>query len=231
MIEKPPLLTMRTTWKRPTAAQLAAFKDVPTSMISDAMDGRGALDVAISPVLTDPSLPSHVVGAALPADNGPGAIIATLALLELAQPGDLAVVSVSGFQGASAFGDRVAGMLRNSGVVGMVTDGPVRDAVGIEGTGMPVWATGLVPNTPHDNGPGRAGLPMVMASQAIDAGDIIVADRDGVVVVPLAQADTVAARLEEVIALETALDAKVASGLTIPPDLVEFLASDAVRRV
>ena len=229
MIDKPPLLTMRLDWPRPSAAQMDAFRGVPSSMVSDAMDGRGAMSADVSPVLR--GVAEHVVGSALTADNGAGNILATLALLELARPGDVAVVSMSGFQGCAAFGDRVAGMLGNSGVVGMVTDSPVRDAVGLEGVDMPVWATGLHPSTPHDGGPGRAGFDVVVGGVSVGAGDVIVADRDGVVVVPFAMIDTVACKLKRVQEVEAELDAKVAEGLTLPDDLRDFLQSDDVKRV
>ncbi|KNG94659.1 RraA family protein [Pseudaestuariivita atlantica] len=232
MIEHPPKLTLREDWPRPTPAQIAAFESVPASIVSDAMMGRGVLDGAISPVLVEDHVPRHVVGAALPAENPPGAIVATLAALACAQPGDVLVISVSGGQGMAAVGDRVAGMFRNAGGVGIVTDGPVRDADGLAEVGLPVWATGLTPATPHDNGPGRTGLPMTMAGQRIGPGDLVVADRDGVVIVPFEEIDAVAVRVKEVRALEDALDARVRDeGLTVPEGIAEFLRSDDVKRV
>lgn len=232
MIEPPTELTVREDWPRPTADQIAAFQNVPASIVSDAMNGRGALSAAIGPVLSAPDIPKQVAGPALTADNGPGNVLATLGALAYARPGDVLVASVSGFAEMAALGDRVAGMLANSGGVGLVTDGPVRDAAGLEQVGLPVWATGLTPATPHSNGPGRIGLPVAMAGQTIAPGDMIVADRDGVVVVPLAELDAVIATIAKVQQLETALDAEVSeNGLTVPEPIREMLASDAVKRV
>ena len=60
------------------------------------------------------------------------------------------------------------------------------------------------------------------------SGDVIVADLDGVVVIPLDDLDTVTARCHEILALETDLDAKVREGLTVPQDIKNLLASDQV---
>ncbi len=232
MIDPPTELTLREDWPRPTADQIAAFRNVPASVVSDAMNGRGALASCIGPVLAAPGVPTHVAGPALPADNGPGNVLATLGALAFARPGDVLVASVSGHGEMAALGDRVAGMLANSGGVGIVTDGPVRDAAGLEQVGLPVWATGLTPATPHSNGPGRIGLPMTMAGQTIAPGDMIVADRDGVVVVPIAELDEVIARIAHVTRLEAELDAEVSDkGLTVPDGIREMLSSAAVKRV
>ncbi|MEL7117520.1 MAG: RraA family protein, partial [Pseudomonadota bacterium] len=97
--------------------------------------------------------------------------------------------------------------------------------------GLPVWCTGLNPDTPHGNGPGRIGVPVQIGGQQVETGDMIVADFDGVVVVPFADLDAVIAKLETVIALETALDAELKGGLAVPPAIDELLKTDKVSYV
>ncbi len=230
MIEEPPKLTIRRPNRRPTPAQIAAFRDMPTGFVSDALDGGAAMHLSIAPLAPD-ALPAHVAGPALTAGNGPADIMATLAALAFLQDGDVLVAGVSGHQGCAAAGDRVSGMARNAGAAGFVTDGPMRDFAGVVAVGMPCWCTGLSPNTPFTTGPGSVGLPVSLGGQRVETGDLIVADRDGVVVVPFDRIDTVIARLTEVQALENALDAEVSDGRKVPDAVKDWLESDIVRFV
>ena len=103
-------------------------------------------------------------------------------------------------------------MLKNKGAAGFVTDGEMRDYDGIVAVGLPVWCTGLSPNSPYSSGPARVGFDAVVGGRHIQSGDLIVADRNGVVVVPRAQIDTVIEELARVQALEAALEEKVKTG-------------------
>lgn len=227
MIEEPPILTLQRPARRPSAAQIAAFQGVPTGFVVDAMGGGGVLDAGVSPL--DPGRVEPVAGPAITADNGPGEVLASLGAIHLASPGDVLIAAFDGFQGCAAVGDRVCGMAKNAGVVALVTDGPVRDFEGIQGVGLPVWCTGLTPDTPTGTGPGKVGLPVQIAGQRVATGDMIVADRDGVVVVPFEQIDDVIAHLETVRKLEAELDGRIAEGFKEP--LAELLASDQVKWV
>ncbi len=231
MIEEPPLLTIARDLRRPDAAQIARFQGVPTSFVVDAMYGSGALSNRIRPLGESRDLLSVAAGPALTVGCGAGDILALLAALDSVREGDVVLAAFDGFQGCAAVGDRVCGMLRNSGAVGFVTDGPVRDYAGIVEIGLPCWATGLTPASPYMNGPGSVGLPVQIGGRQVETGDMIVADHDGVVVVPFGKIDTVLKKLETVRALETALDAEVAAGLRIPPATVDLLRSDKVQYV
>lgn len=231
MIEEPPILRINNARRRPTAAQVAAFQGVPTGFVVDALGGGGALSSAIQPLGAGGELPCVAAGPALTADCGPADILATLAALGFVQPGDILVAAFAGHQGCAAAGDRVAGMLRNNGAAALVTDGPVRDYTGLVGIGLPVWCTGLTPATPFSKGPGAVGFAVQIGGQQVASGDMIVADRDGVVVVPFERIAEVAAQLETIRKLETELDAKVANGLKIPAAIEELLQSDQTRYV
>lgn len=212
MIEEPPVLTLRASFPRPTKAQVEAFRGVPTGFVCDAMDGRGALDCAIAPLGFGRDIDCHAVGPAIVADNGPQEILATMGALHILEPGDIVVAAVHGHRNCSASGDQFCGMLKNKGAAGFVTDGQMRDYDGIVETGLPVWSTGLSPNSPYANGPAFVGFGAVVGGVRIESGDLIVADRNGVVVVPFARIDQVIARVAHVRELEDALEAKVKAG-------------------
>ena len=192
------------------------------------MGGRGALSTEIRPLGAGLSLDTTIAGPALTADCGPAEVLATLAALAFIQPGDVLVIAADGHQGAATMGDRVAGMAKNQGAVAAVTDGPVRDFAGLAEVGLPVWCTGLNPATPFESGPGAVGHPVQLGGRSIATGDMIVADRDGVVVVPFAQIDAVIDRLATVRQLEAELDAKIRDGQGPPPAILELLKSDRV---
>ncbi len=231
MIEEPPLLTIARTMRRPSAAQIAAFQGVPTGFVVDALHGSGALSSDIQPIGAGRDLHCAAAGPALTADCGPADILATLAALKFVQPGDIVVAAFAGHQGCAAAGDRVTGMMKNNGAAGFVTDGPMRDYDGVIAVGLPAWCTGLTPASPFANGPGAVGRPIQIGGHEVETGDMIVADRDGVVVVPYEKIDEIIARLAVVSALEADLDGEVAKGLKLPSSISELLAGDKVKYV
>lgn len=210
MLEEPPSLTIRDAFPRPTEAQLAAFAEASTGFVCDALGGQGALDRDIRPLSDD--LPGRAVGVALVADNGPQEILATMGALHILRPGDILVAATQGFRGCAVVGDQFCGMLRNKGAAGVVTDGEVRDYAGIVAAGVPVWSAGLSPNSPYAHGPARVGFGAVVGGRHVESGDIIVADRSGVAVVPFAQIDRVIEAMAHVAELEAAFEAKVKEG-------------------
>jgi len=212
MILEPPRLTIRRSFPRPTPEQLAAFADVTTGFVCDAMEGRGALHTAIGPIGGGGDLPPRAAGVALVAENGPEEILATMGAVHILQPGDFVVSAVREGQNCSASGDQFMGMMKNKGAVGFVTDGPMRDYDGIVAVGLPAWCNGLNPNSPYSNGPGRVGFGAVVGGQMINSGDIIVADVSGVAVVPFERIDATIAQLARVKAAEDALEEAVKAG-------------------
>lgn len=225
MIEEPKTLTIQRPSRRPSAQQIAAFQDVPTGFVVDAMYGAGQLATVIAPL---DGAEVQVAGPALTVENRPSDILALLGALKFITAGDIVVSTVGGWQGCAAAGDRVSGMMKNCGAAGFVTDGPMRDLAGLRAVGLPSWCTGLNPGSPFGTGPGRIRTPIRIGGQQVETGDMIVADADGVVVVPFAALDQVIARLSTVRELEHALDAEVADGLTVPPDIRDLLDSDKV---
>ncbi|RAI04176.1 aldolase [Acuticoccus sediminis] len=225
MIEAPPTLTIKSTLRRPTAAQIAAFQGVPTGYVVDALYGGGALSAAIQPC-GGRDLDRAAAGPALTADAGAADVLATFAALRFLEPGDIIVTAFAGHTGCAAAGDRLVGMMKNCGAAGFVTDGPVRDYPGVMAVGLPVWCAGITPASPHSSGPGTVGFPVQIGGHQIATGDMIVADQDGVVVVPFERIDEVIVELDRVKAAETAQDARVAAGLRIPAWVEELLESD-----
>jgi 4-hydroxy-4-methyl-2-oxoglutarate aldolase len=228
MIKDPPLLTIKRNFPRAESHELATFAGIQTGNVVDAMAGRGALDHRIKPLAP---VSAVMVGTAITCHRGPADNLALFAALATAKAGDILVAATDGFTVTSVVGDLLMGMARNRGLLGLVTDGLARDIAGILGVGLPVYCAGLTPNSPTRNGPGTVGLPIVMGGVAIASGDIVVADNDGVVIVPRGETPYVLERLRTVRAAEAALEAKVKGGLEIPDFIQTVLHSDRVIEV
>ena len=228
MIEDPPLLTIKRRFERPAAETINAFSGVPVSQIVDAMGGRGALHHAIKPLSPGAVV---LVGVAVTCHCGPADNLAVFGALDAAVSGDIIVAATDSFAGAAVTGDLVLGMARNKGIAGFITDGLVRDVVGIEAVGLPVYCAGVIANSPARNGPGTVGFPVVLGGVTISPGDILVGDRDGVAVVPRLEAGIVLARLVAIRAAEQVLDARVRQGLEMPDFAEAVLKSDRTRFV
>lgn len=217
MIGNPSKLVIRRRFARLTAAQLAPFRERSTSFVVDAMNGRGALDHLIKPL--DPQ--RRFVGSALTARAGARDNLAALAALDLLEPGDVLVIATQGFTGTATLGDNMARIAQRRGAVAVVTDGMVRDAGDIVALGLACFCRGVTPNSAFPSRPGEVGLPLALGEVVVEAGDLVVGDADGVVVVPRAALEAVTLRLEQVAAKEVELHAKIASG-----DIPSLLARD-----
>ena len=230
MIENPPLIQIKksSSRNRPSIKQLANFKNVPTGFICDALNGYAALDTNIKPLPVPGKKVEHIVGPALTVFSGAADVLGMSIALSEIQPGDIVVNGVSGFQGTAAVGDRIAGMIKNNGGIGLITDGPMRDLEGIIETGLSCFCTGLNPNSPYNSGPAKIGYPTEIGNKTIHSGDIIVADSDGVTVVPFYRIDEVIEKLDRITELENAMDEKVKNGLKISQKALNYINSDQV---
>ncbi|PPR17414.1 MAG: 4-hydroxy-4-methyl-2-oxoglutarate aldolase/4-carboxy-4-hydroxy-2-oxoadipate aldolase [Alphaproteobacteria bacterium MarineAlpha9_Bin7] len=229
MIKDSPVLTVRRKFRRPTDAQVQSFNKASTGFVVDSQDGNGALDYRIKPLVDDIS--SAFFGVAVTCQTGPSDNLAAHGALALAEPGDVLVVATGGYTGAAVIGDNMAHMAKNKGVLAIVTDGVLRDLPGLLGVGIPMYCRGISPNSPARNGPGTVGLPITLGGISVSSGDIVVGDRDGIVIVPQQNLNRVIDELKEVRQIESAMEAKVKGGLTVSDGIMELLNSDKVRNV
>ena len=193
MIEDPPLLTISRRFERPAArTRQCLFRACRLATSSTRWADAGPCTMRSS--RCSPSR-AMLVGVAVTCHCGPADNLAVFGAFDAAVSGDVIVAATDSFTGTAVTGDLVLGMARNKGVAGFVTDGLVRDIVGIEAVGLPVYCAGVIANSPARNGPGTVGFAVVFGGVTISPGDILVGDRDGVAVVPRLEAKTVLARL------------------------------------
>lgn len=219
MINERPLLTIRRDFPRPGEPSVHRFSGAATVHLADAMDGRGAFDYQIKAI--NPATKAFT-GIALTCHCGPDDALAILAAFEIAQPGDVIVAATEAFKGSAI-------VAVTAGVTAIVTDGLARDCDGIIDTGLPVFASGISPNSAAQSGPGTIGLPIVINNVRVAPGDVVVGDRDGVIVVPRDRLDQVHEQLQAVRAAESSYPTGPGGEVRVPQRVRDLLASDQVR--
>ncbi|MBX3540234.1 MAG: ribonuclease activity regulator RraA [Chelatococcus sp.] len=143
--------------------------------------------------------------------------ISTRAAIEAMPEGVIAVVDAMGVTDAGIFGDILCARMAKRGVAALITDGVVRDIVGVETSGLPVWCQGVAAP------PSVAGLtfvgwqePVACGGVAIFPDDVIVVDDDGAVVIPAALVEAVAAEAVDQERMEAWIMQEVDRGVALP---------------
>ena len=163
---------------------MAAFGTLAVANIGDARDRMGMLDAGIRATWRG----ARLVGRARTVWTRPGDNLAIHQVLPHCRPGDVLVINGGGDTTRALIGELIAEKAKARGVVGMIIDGVVRDGVELERIGFPVWSRGLCPAGPYKNGPGKLDVPVAVGGVAVCPGDLVVADDDGVIVIPAAEA-------------------------------------------
>ncbi len=173
-----------------TAEQLQQLKDLGAATIHEAQGQTGAMASAIKPL--DHGM--RLAGTAYTVDCRPDDNLMLHWALTQARPGDVLVVDAKGFLEAGPWGDIMTLAAQTAGIAGLVIDGAVRDSAAVVEMGFPIFSRGVSIKGTAKYQPGKAAVPIVCAGVAVNPGDVVIGDRDGVVVVE-------AARVAEVIEL------------------------------
>lgn len=202
--------TIRADIERPDADLLRRAARLPTATLHEAGGRIGVMPREIRPV----GRAMRVCGPAVTVASPGGDNLWLHRAIYVAQPGDVLVVHVSGAFDFGYWGEIMASAAKERGLGGLVIDGCVRDGDLLEDLGLPVFARGLcIRGTGKDFGArGWINHPVLFGELTVSAGDLVVGDRDGVVVVPGPRAHEVVAAAEQREAKEAHVLQRIAAG-------------------
>lgn len=175
-------------------APLARWATYSTATISDGLDRLHAMHADIRLLCG-----GGLVGRAFTVETGAGDSASLHRALEFAPPGSVLVVDAAGHRGRAVWGHVLTVAAMERGVSGIVLDGVMRDLGEVRNTGFVACARGTCPAGPHKGFQGRWGQPIQCGGVVVTTGDLVVADEDGVVVVPASRVEEVE---QEVLAIQ-----------------------------
>lgn len=168
---------------------MSAFREIPPTTLADVLGRDRVMDIGIRPLWTP--VP-RVAGPAFTVRCEPGDNLMLHAAIYRAEPGAVIVVESGDLDYALA-GGNVCAVAHRRGVAAFVLDGLIRDLGEVREIGFPVFARGVIPIPGTKSKLGTHGAPVSCGGITVRPGDTVVADEEGIVVVPADRHDEVLA--------------------------------------
>ena len=169
---------------RPSRDMVAAFAKLSPTALADLLTLESVMRQGIRPLW--PNMP-RIAGPAFTVRTARHDNLMLHAAIYRAERGDVVVVE-AGDEEMAVAGGNVCAVAQRRGVAGFVIDGVIRDVAESRANGFPLFARGVSPIPGAKDGPGEINAPVVCGGVTVHPGDVIVADEEGIVVVPRAQA-------------------------------------------
>ena len=196
---------------RPPSSLITQLSRHEAAKIADSMAGYGVAHHEIKPLRFD----MRVCGPAITVLTRPGDALYVQKVIEFIQPGDIVVIDAAGYKDVAVIGERLACYMKMRGAKGIVVDGAIRDSLGIVEEGVPTFARSQCIRIFGSVGPGAINVPVTCGGVAVNPGDIVCGDADGIVIVPRSDAQRVADLADVHLANELARKRQVESGQSV----------------
>lgn len=194
--------------QRPDAGVIKTLGNAGSATVHEAQGRTGLLRPYMRPIYPT----ARMAGPAVTVSSQPGDNLMIHASIEVCQPGDVLVVVTTSESTDGMFGELLGVSCQAHGIVGLIIDAGVRDTAELTSMNFPVWSKAVSSQGTVKNTAGDVNIPVVCAGAIINPGDVIVADADGVVVVPREKAAQVAQASEARIAKEEKTRQRLRSG-------------------
>jgi regulator of RNase E activity RraA len=205
------------------AALVDRFRGLASPNLADAMGRFNFMDPGIQPRTGLPLCGLAVTVNARPADN-----LMVHKALQVAAPGDVVVVATSGNTTSAVFGEHMGNSAVAARRGGIVVAGAIRDVERLAALAFPAFSRTVSAGGCDKDGPGEINVPISCGGTVVSPGDVVVGDRDGVVVVPRADAEQVLSLVQALVERESRRIAEITSGVLFRAEIDESLRKNGV---
>ena len=208
-------------FKKPNKSDVLEFQNISVSMISDSMGNLNTMDSGINMMFKD----KKVCGPAVTVTTRTGDFLSVLKALEISTKGDVIVIDSNSSPDTANWGEITTMEAKYKQLSGIVIDGFFRDYNEISEMDFPIFARGTSPRVANRNNLGEVNVSINCGGAVVNAGDLVVGDSDGVVVIPTNKVKEVLVQTKKLLKYEE----KIKKYITEGGNQVDYFKLDKLR--